>query len=117
MKCIIAHYKLLLALYVTIFLKQETSGNETYVLSFQEEIEGSFAAKTDTWIEFATPISSTKEFTVCHWLKIKFFGMNLAACTWAYCIIDLTNTTDEMECTQLCFAGDFPNDDEIFGKN
>ena len=77
MKYTIAQYKLLLALHMATFQTQETRGNETYVVSFQEEIEGSFAAKTDTWIEFATPISSTKEFTVCHWLKIKFFLLRI----------------------------------------
>ena len=108
MKYTIARYRIFLLLYTITFQKQETKGNETYVVSFQEEIEGSFAAKTDSWIEFAKPILSTKEFTICHWLKIKFFALDFAACTWAYCTVDLKNTKNEMKCTQLCFVGDLP---------
>ena len=98
--------RLVFALFMAVLLGQEASGDESYVISFQSEIEGSFAAGTNSWIELATPISSTKEFTVCNWLKIKFFGRNIAACTWAYCTVPQKNPNERIKCSQICFDAD-----------
>ena len=61
------------------------------------------AAETNSMIEFSHPITSTKEFTICHWLKIKFYNLNIAACVWAYCFVQ--NDGDKMKCLQICLQG------------
>lgn len=100
----ISKKRLLISLIMILYLKQEASCSESYELSFQTEIVGSFEATTDSWIEFSAPISSTKEFTVCHWLKIQYFGFNRAACIWAYCTV--ANIEEYPKCTQICLDGD-----------
>ena len=85
MELISFHKCCFVILIMIICSEKEVSSSQSFVVSFQPEIQGSFAAKTNSWIEFKRPIFSTREFTVCHWLNIRLFAMNTAACTWAYC--------------------------------
>ena len=102
----ISKKRLFISLIMILYLKQGASCHESYVLSFQTDIVGSFEAATDSWIEFSAPISSTKEFTLCHWLKIKYFGLNRGACTWAYCTVAMNNANEYPKCTQICLDVD-----------
>ena len=94
----------LVILLIAMYIDKEINGSQTFVVSFQPEIKGSFAATTDSWMEISTPISSSKEFTVCNWLKIKYFAINIPACPWAYCTFDIEE--DEMKCTQMWFEAE-----------
>ena len=78
-------------------------GKSSFIASFQTEIDGAAVATTDSWIQFSEPIPSLREVTTCHWLKIKFYNINIAACIWSYCIIE--NALDKMKCVQLCLYG------------
>ena len=78
-------------------------GKQGFVTSFQPEIEGSFSAATDAWIMFPKPIPLVKEFTICHWINIKFFNTDIAACLWSYCTIEKIG--DKMKCLQVCLYG------------
>ena len=88
-----------------IFLESQcfVNGKSSFIASFQTEIDGSTVATTDSWIRFSDPIPSVKELTTCHWLKIKFYNINIAACLWSYCIIE--NADDELKCIQVCLYG------------
>ena len=90
-------------LLIFLCLQKLVKGNQSFVVSFQTDINGPFAAKTNSMIEFSNPISSAEEFTVCHWLKIKFYNLNIAACIWAYCFVQ--NDGDKMQCLQICLQG------------
>ena len=96
--------QVLVILLTAMYIDKEVNGSQTYVVSFQPEIKGSFAATTDSWMEYSAPISSSKEFTVCNWMKIKYFAINIPACTWAYCTIDIKE--DKIKCTQMFFEAE-----------
>ena len=103
MELISFHKCRFVVLMIIICSEKEVSSSQSFVVSFQPEIQGSFAAETNTWIEFERPIFSTREFTVCHWLNIRIFAMNTAACTWAYCTA--FKKDDKTNCTQMCLEG------------
>ena len=95
--------------YVLFFkLKQgnAVSGRPTFIVSFQTNIKRHTSATTNVWIEFASPIPETKEFTVCHWINILFYNSDIAACLWTYCTIE--NDGENMECVEVCLhAADY----------
>ena len=90
-------------LLICLCLHKFVNGKPSFVVSFQTDIKGPFAATTNSMIEFTNAISTAKEFTVCHWLKIKFYNLNIAACIWAYCFVQ--NDGDKMKCLQICLQG------------
>ena len=55
-------------------------GGQTFMTSFQTDLKGNNLATTNVWIEFSADIPQTKEFTVCHWIKIKLYNSEYAAC-------------------------------------
>ena len=67
--------------------------------SFQTDIKSNNLATTDVWIEFSAHIPQTKEFTVCHWIKIKFYNSGNAAHLWAYCTVETPG--QDMKCLQV----------------
>ena len=81
-------------------LEGPVAGEETFVASFQKDIIGVHTASTTAWMNFSNPIPESKEFTVCHWIQIKFFNQDIAACLWSYCTID--KISERMECLQVC---------------
>ena len=74
----------------------------SHTASFQTGIEGSFSATSDVWMESSKQIPSLKEFTVCHWIKVKFYNIKSVACLWSYCTVQTGNS--EMECLQVCLG-------------
>ena len=88
-------------LLVCLGLQNHVAAQSTFAVSFQTDIEGPFLANSSTWIEFSNKMPSAKEFTVCHWLRIKYFNLNIAACLWTYCTIEYS-TEDNMNCLELC---------------
>ena len=76
---------------------------ETFVASFQNDLDGSLTVSSNVWIEVLSKIPNMKEFTTCHWIKIKFYNNRIAACLWSYCIVQ--NGKQEMECVQVCLSG------------
>ena len=92
---------LLFLLYVNVsdlIICQETS----FTASFQTGIVGPFSATSDVWMESTKQIPSLQEFTVCHWIKVKFYNIKSVACLWSYCTIQTENS--EMECLQVCLG-------------
>ena len=85
-------YSLLIQLEMADFV----FGMQTFTTSFQTDIKGNHLATTDVWIEFSADVPDSKEFTVCHWIKIKFYNSDAAACLWSYCTLE--NTGQNMEC-------------------
>ena len=79
------------------------TGIQSYVASFQTDITGSHLARSNVWIEYDRDIPMAKEFTVCHWIKINFYNIDLAACLWSYCTIG--EEGQQMECLQVCMKG------------
>ena len=76
----------------------------SFITSFQTNIDGSPSATDDVWLEFSNPVPESKEFTICHWIKIKYYNNDFAACLWSYCGIERAD--EEMKCLQLCLTGD-----------
>ena len=73
---------------------------KTFVASFQTDIKGHPWASTDVWLKIPNEIPKSKEFTVCHWIKIKFYNVDNAGCLWSYCTVP--NKGQKMECLQVC---------------
>ena len=101
------NFNLILQGLLLIFALMEicTANKQTFVVSFQPNIIGSHFATNDSWIEFNQSIPKVNEFTVCHWIRIKFFNFKYAACLWSYCTI--ANEGDKMKCLRLCLNGVF----------
>ena len=78
-------------------------GERSFIASFQTHLEGSFLAKSNVWLEFSNEIPSSKEFTICQWINIKFYNTGMAGCLWSYCTIE--NTNDKMKCLKFCLLG------------
>ena len=53
---------------------------ETFIASFQPNVAGPSLATNDVWLELSDPIPSTKEFTACKWISIKYFNFKYAGC-------------------------------------
>ena len=86
-------------LYIQLNLAYVAWGRRTFLTSFQTDINDNTLATTDVWIEFTSQIPRSKEFTVCHWIKIKLYNSDHAANLWSYCTIK--NLGHIMECLQV----------------
>ena len=78
-------------------------GQKYFTASFQNRLEAFSEPDENVWIEFLDEIHPSKEFTICHWIKIEFFNSGIDACLWSYCTI--TNQGDSMQCLQMCLYG------------
>ena len=86
-------------LFIQIQMTYIAFATPTFMASFQTDIKGHSLASTDVWIEFPAHIPETKEFTVCHWIKIKFYNSGNAAHLWAYCSVE--NPRERIKCLQV----------------
>ena len=75
-------------------------GKQTFITSFQTDVKESTFATSNVWIEFPAQIPESKEFTICHWVNIKFYNTEAAACLWSYCTVE--SPGQKMECLQVC---------------
>ena len=78
-------------------------GQKYFIASFQTGLEGTFAPDENVWLEFLNEVHPSKEFTICHWINIKFLNSGISACLWSYCTVEKED--DPMECLQLCLDG------------
>ena len=78
-------------------------GRQTFITSFQTDVKESTFATSNVWIEFPAQIPESKEFTICHWINIKFYNTEAAACLWSYCTVE--SPGQKMECLQVCMKG------------
>ena len=76
------------ALYIQLHLAYVALGRRTFITSFQTDIKSNILASTNVWVEFSTKIPESKEFTVCHCIKIKYYNSDVAACLWSYCTVE-----------------------------
>ena len=91
---------MLIQLRSDIALAKETS----FIASFQPELlDGPASASNDVWFEYKNKINPSKEFTICHWIKINLFNFKYSACLWSYCT--QKNEGDKMKCLRLCING------------
>ena len=79
----------------------ELNGFTTFIASFQPSLNGSSAPSTKTWIRYNKKIPSFEEFTACHWIKVRYFGRDIAIVPWSYCIKESIDS--DMNCIQLFF--------------
>ena len=79
------------------------AAENSFIASFQSDINGPISAASNVWFEYKNKISPTKEFTICHWIRIKFFNFKYSACLWSYCTEK--NEGDKMKCLRLCING------------
>ena len=86
-----------------IYLDNSVNGMQSYVALFQTDIVGTPYATSNVWIAYNKHIARSKEFTVCHWIKIKFYNFDNAACLWSYCTIEKEG--QKMKCLQACMRG------------
>ena len=84
---------------IYLVIEKSVLCEQTFVVSFQTNLVGPASASPNVWIEVLNQIPPTKEFTACHWIRIKYFNLNIAANLWAYCIIE--NAGDKMKCLQV----------------
>ena len=100
-----------------LYLDNSVNGMQSYVALFQTHIHGSPSATSNVWIAYNKDIPRSKEFTVCHWIKIKFYNADKAACLWSYCTIE--NEGQKMKCLQACMIGNIDTafrDLELLGE-
>ena len=92
-----------LILRLTLITLRCVIGQEHFMASFQTGLDSSPKPDKNVWLEFLDEIPPSKEFTICHWINIKFFNSGVAACLWSYCTIE--NKDDKMECVQMSLHG------------
>ena len=88
------------ALFIQVLVAYVAFGKQTFIASFQTDIKDNTLATADVWVEFSDRIPRSKEFTVCHWIKIKFYNSESAACLWSYCTVE--SPGQKMECLEVC---------------
>ena len=76
-----------------------SSSTRSFVVSFQN----SGGWSTDEWAVFDKPIPLLKEFTACHWERIRYFSSDIMS-VWAYCIANKLQKSI-INCTQLYSYG------------
>ena len=91
-------------LFIQLLIAYVAFGKQTFIASFQTDIKDNTLATADVWAEFSVEIPQSKEFTVCHWIYIKFYNSETAACIWSYCTV--ARPKQKMECLQVCMASD-----------
>ena len=73
----------------------DLENKETFVVSFQED--GTWS--TNQWMRHNAKITGIgKEFTVCHWEKLRYFSTAINS-VWAYCYVK--NNAVKMKCWQV----------------
>ena len=77
----------------------------TFIASFQPDVIGPSSATPDVWLEFSSHIPSTKQFTACKWIYVKFFNFKYAGCLWSYCTKETKEQKKEL-CMQVCLQAD-----------
>ena len=97
------HLRLIILIAIKTGLYEVSSSEQTFIASFQPDLEGPDSAANDVWFEYKNKIAPSKEFTICHWIKVKFFNFKYAACLWSYCTEK--NEGDKMKCIRLCING------------
>ena len=75
--------------------------HKSFVISFNSRSNGAVSPANNEWIEFTNEITSSKEFTACHWTKAKYFNKDIAINLWSYCTIE--NAGNAMKCIQTLF--------------
>ena len=74
----------------------KSDASNTFIVSFQSD--GSWS--TDQWMRYNPKIVNVKkEFTVCHWEKLRYFSTSINS-VWAYCYITSDSDT-KLKCWQL----------------
>ena len=71
----------------------------SFVVSFQN----SGGWNTEEWVEFDKPFPLLKEFTACHWERIRYFSSDVMS-IWSYCIANKAQKSN-MNCVQLFSSG------------
>ena len=94
-----------LSLLVQLEMANLVLGKQSFMTSFQTDIKDNSLATTDVWVEFSAQIPQSKEFTVCHWINIKFYNSETAACLWSYCT--LQSPGQKMECIEVCLLAEY----------
>ena len=97
------HLRLIILIAIKTGLYEVSSSEQTFIASFQPDLEGPDSAANDVWFEYKNKIAPSKEFTICHRIKVKFFNFKYAACLWSYCTEK--NEGDKMKCIRLCING------------
>ena len=92
-----------LVIFIYLSIQKYVASKETFIASFQPSIEGPLSATNDVWIEFTRQLKPTRDVTICHWIKIKFFNLKYVACLWSYCTVKRKG--EKMKCLRLCLNG------------
>ena len=74
-------------------------GQTYFMASFQTNLLSSSEPDKNVWLEFLDEIPPSKEFTICHWINIKFFNNGIAAHLWSYCTVEKQDSA--MKCLQM----------------
>ena len=85
-------------LFVFCCLLGKVVSQGTFYIPFQSGTVGAVSPSVDEWIEFPNGLHDSKEVTICHWIRTKFFNIRIAVNLWSYCTIK--SKEDTMECTQ-----------------
>ena len=98
------HHKIVFVLWSLHLIEHRcVIGQKYFTAGFQSSSSAFSKPDDNVWLEFRGNIHPSKELTVCHWTKIKFFNNGIDACLWSYCTIE--NQSNPMECLQLCYWG------------
>ena len=102
-------------LLIHLGLGQSVVYTQTFMASFQTDLDGAVSASPDVWIQFLNRLHSSKEFTSCFWIKTKFYNLDIAVNLWSYCTVEKSG--DKMRCLQLFMHGNeqSANRDLVFG--
>ena len=97
---ILSMYVIKYVVLIYLGLPNLSADRRSFTVSFQKETNGPVSAISNSWIELSEKMPQAKEFTMCHWLKIRFHNLDIAACLWSYCTIE--NVGETMKCLQVC---------------
>ena len=93
-------HAILLLLIVSSLICNVESNTKSFKIQFQQS--GYWSA--DEWLEYNGKIPQLREFTSCHWEKLRYFARK-ASQIWSYCYIPSEDKT-QFNCIQLASSGD-----------
>ena len=94
----------ILILVIRVLPIEKIRGDDSFIISFQQNANGITNPSNSVWIEFSKQITSASSFTSCLWLKAKYFNKNIAIVLWAYCISE--GNEEKVDCLQIFLDGD-----------
>ena len=87
---------------LSLFRGVELIPQNTFIATFQDDIDNTYSHRTDQWMEYKYEIPQFTSFTSCLWIKLKYFSDGFIP-LWSYCM--RRDNSSNMECLQIGLKG------------